>query len=148
MEVKNNYARVTTQRILDKFIELNFYVGNIVKVVKECLPNVFCPGIYLDFWMVCFPLYDTSKTQPLYPHLNFFGDWDLYLGRKWLWIYSLCVPSPWIELHKPKNFSWLIELPTKFVQFVFYHLTWYMIQTAYKVVANKKRKNKKICLSF
>ena len=30
MEVKNNHAHVTTQRILNKFIEINFYVGCMV----------------------------------------------------------------------------------------------------------------------
>jgi hypothetical protein len=29
-EVKNDYARVTTQRILNKFIEVNFSVGCMV----------------------------------------------------------------------------------------------------------------------
>ena len=30
MEVKNNHAHVTTQRILNKFIEVNFSVGYMV----------------------------------------------------------------------------------------------------------------------
>ena len=30
MEVKNNHAHVTTPRILNKFIEINFYVGCMV----------------------------------------------------------------------------------------------------------------------
>ena len=35
MEVKNNYARVTTQQILNKFIELNFSVWNHSKNIDE-----------------------------------------------------------------------------------------------------------------
>ena len=36
MEVKNNHAHVTTQRILNKFIEINFSVGCMVEP-KCCL---------------------------------------------------------------------------------------------------------------
>ena len=87
MEVKNNYAHVTTQRILNKFIEINFSVGCMVwlwcclfqpnETTSKNIDEILFSGpIHVDYFLLHWWYLSLFSQLPIVGPLYQFWPWN------------------------------------------------------------------------